>query len=69
MATPTATGISGKKISNAGSGLSVNWETTKMIAAETMAAYVNHFSCCRSTGPARRYRGISETAPSSSTKA
>ena len=68
MATPTATGMSGKKISNTGSGLATRFETTKMTGAETAAVYMNHFSCCRSTGPDRRNLTTSETAPASRMK-
>ena len=68
MATPTAAGMSGKKISNAGSGLATRIETTKMTGAATAAVYMNHFSCCRSTGPDRRNLTTRETAPASRTK-
>src|SRR5579862_782287 len=67
IAIPTAAGISGKTISNTGSGLLLNWLTVKMITAAMAEAYMNHLSCSRCSCPERRNRTIIDTAPTRNT--
>src|SRR5580704_15473034 len=68
IAIPTAAGISGKTISNAGSGLLLAWLTATMTTAEMAEAYMNHLSWSRCSCPERRKRTIIDTAPARNTR-